>query len=380
MIATYVKYYKSNTDLRKYIGAFEISGNTWRVYHDAGHTDLNATSGAVTHRYYVRDFLGSTRAVIDEDGNVLQSTAYYPSGVPLTPNSLTPQTIKLHTGKDFFDLQGAGWYDNHARYYDCLIPTFKSQDPLAEKYPWLSPYNHCANNPLRFVDPDGQRISVIEKGIDYIYTYTDDGYGFYDAHGNPYSGNSEFVSKLTNALSEIQSVPEGLSVVSELMSSQHAFEIKEGANGFQATNNIKAMGNLDEYRQAIGYDYKSIGSGGIIKWDPDDKFGGIDQTGSGFRPAYVGLAHELFHGSDANMGLLYCFSEPHYFPKTNYTFDPNYLGVPKSEWRAIYRENIFRQQLQMRLRTHYNDKIVNGINVGIGPTLIDNMNNPINYP
>ena len=42
------------------------------------------TSGALTHRYYVRDYLGSTRAVIDESGNVLQSTAYYPSGVPLT--------------------------------------------------------------------------------------------------------------------------------------------------------------------------------------------------------------------------------------------------------------------------------------------------------
>ncbi len=111
----------------------------------------------MTHRYYVRDYLGSTRAVVDEDGNVLQSTAYYPSGVPLTPNSLTPQTIKLHTSKDFFDLQGAGWYDNQARYYDCLIPTFKSQDPLAEKYPWLSPYNHCANNPLKFVDRDGMR-------------------------------------------------------------------------------------------------------------------------------------------------------------------------------------------------------------------------------
>ena len=72
--------YQHSTDLSKYIGAFEISGSTWRVYHDAGHTDLNATSGALTHRYYVRDYLGSTRAVIDESGNVLQSTAYYPLG------------------------------------------------------------------------------------------------------------------------------------------------------------------------------------------------------------------------------------------------------------------------------------------------------------
>ena len=54
------------------------------------------SDGVKMHRYYVRDYLGSTRAVIDEEGNVLQSTAYYPSGVPLTPNSLTPQTIKLN--------------------------------------------------------------------------------------------------------------------------------------------------------------------------------------------------------------------------------------------------------------------------------------------
>ena len=90
-------------------------------YH---HTDLNATSGALTHRYYVRDYLGSTRAVIDESGNVLQSTAYYPSGVPLTPNSLTPQTTKLHTGKEFQGFNGLAWYDNNARYYDPILFCF----------------------------------------------------------------------------------------------------------------------------------------------------------------------------------------------------------------------------------------------------------------
>ena len=60
-----------------------------------------------------------------------------------------------HTGKEFQEFNGLAWYDNRARYYDCILARFTTQDPLAEKSPWLSPYNHCANNPLRFVDRDG---------------------------------------------------------------------------------------------------------------------------------------------------------------------------------------------------------------------------------
>ena len=46
-----------------------------------------------------------------------------------------------------------------ARYYDSdLSGLFLSVDPMSDKYPNISPYTYCAWNPVKLVDPDGNKI------------------------------------------------------------------------------------------------------------------------------------------------------------------------------------------------------------------------------
>ena len=49
-----------------------------------------------------------------------------------------------------------------ARYYNSDLSIWLSVDPLVDKYPNLSPYVYCANNPGRLVDPDGRKFGWVQ--------------------------------------------------------------------------------------------------------------------------------------------------------------------------------------------------------------------------
>ena len=58
----------------------------------------------------------------------------------------------------------SGFHYYGARYYwSELITSWLSVDPMADKYPSISPYAYCAWNPVKLVDPDGNKI-IFSKG------------------------------------------------------------------------------------------------------------------------------------------------------------------------------------------------------------------------
>ena len=63
-------------------------------------------------------------------------------------------------------------YDFGARMYDSRLGRWWSVDALQNKYPNLSPYHLCANNPVFFVDHDGKDFYIID------YSVTEDGADF----------------------------------------------------------------------------------------------------------------------------------------------------------------------------------------------------------
>lgn len=44
------------------------------------------------------------------------------------------------------------WYDYGFRFYDPAIGRFTCLDPIADKFPWVSPYNYAENRPIDGID------------------------------------------------------------------------------------------------------------------------------------------------------------------------------------------------------------------------------------
>jgi RHS repeat-associated protein len=164
----------NTTRAKRYVGnceyVTETTGNTnvsrWITYL-SGPTGLFAAveteNNTRTIHYILKDNLGSWTTITDGDGVVEQRLSYDAWGNLRNPNtwsgsfSGTPMFDRGFTGHEH--LYDFGLINMNGRMYDPVMSGFLSVDQYVQS-PGNSQnfnrYAYCLNNPLRYVDPDGE--------------------------------------------------------------------------------------------------------------------------------------------------------------------------------------------------------------------------------
>ena len=235
------------------------------------------------------------------------------------------------TGKERDEETGYGYFG--ARYMDHELMTgWLSVDPMADKYPSISPYSYCAWNPVKLVDPNGREIFYREGADKYVYRKGPDGkYGFFNTKtGDAYSGkNDKFVNDLTSALGSLKEGKFGARLVSFFEEREHDVDIFQGQTN--AEDNSGVSWNADE---------KSLlPVANSIK----------DKIQLEEAEPFVSLGHELAHHRDR----LKVGSDKF-----------NLWSIERRETRAMIAENFIRREHGMRQRTYYG-KIKTDMGAGV---------------
>ena len=107
--------------------------------------------------WYHPDHLGSSSWITDKGGHAVQHLHYLPWGEDFV-NQRTTDFSARHTfsAKEKDVETGLSYFGS--RYYSSDLSIWLSVDPMSDKYASLSPYNYCANNPVKLVDPNGEKI------------------------------------------------------------------------------------------------------------------------------------------------------------------------------------------------------------------------------
>ena len=136
----------------------------------------------------VADHIAAIGTKASEGGLPIQYIHYAPYG-ELIANQQTigyDERFKF-TGKERDAETGYDYFG--ARFYDHRKGFWNSVDPLADKYPNVTPYLYCNGNPIMLVDPDGRDTLFFNDNGDFTHRVSSDG-----AHIGVWNKNDESIT------------------------------------------------------------------------------------------------------------------------------------------------------------------------------------------
>ena len=131
------------------------------IMQESGFLEISVNNNAQTPVYY------DNLMAVQSSGPVSEVNAYYPFGM-IIPNLSTqalPEEYNAYkySAKELQTELNLNWGDHGARMADYTVGRWWVPDPLAEKYYNISTYVYCANNPVRYIDPDGRDWTETEE-------------------------------------------------------------------------------------------------------------------------------------------------------------------------------------------------------------------------
>ena len=124
-----------------------------RILFDGGYVTFS--NKQPVYHFFLTDHQGNVRVVASADGTLEETNHYYPFGALFGESAGSSRQRYKYNGKELERLLALDWYDYGARWYDPVLARWHTVDPLAEKYPDISPYVYCHDNPVNKIDPDG---------------------------------------------------------------------------------------------------------------------------------------------------------------------------------------------------------------------------------
>ena len=215
--------------------------------------------------------------------DILSTSGFYPFGMPMPGRSFNSNSYKYgFNGKEKDDeVKGNGnSYDFGARIYDPRIGRWLSVDPQFKQYPHFSPYTAFGDNPIYYIDPEGETLRIAGDETARMKAQV-------------------ALQKLTN--DKVEVMADGLVKIT-------AGNENPGKKLVFGTQLLKGMSASDKTaiislttgQNVTRANQENVDSGvptdSEIAWNPDNTEGGLDVNGSKTRPTEIGLAHEVVHG------------------------------------------------------------------------------------
>ncbi|GHV45005.1 hypothetical protein FACS1894180_7040 [Bacteroidia bacterium] len=231
--------------------------------------------------YYHSDHLGSTSLITNLDGEVVQHIEYVPFGeVFIEERNNRWNTPYLFNAKELDEETGLYYYG--ARYYDPRVSLWLSADPMQEKYQGVSTYAYCLQNPIMFIDPDGNEIYIGKDRAVYSYVPNRD----YSSISNEFDRNTYMsLDQLhsTGAMNITFGTGETAKTINVLTpfmeNTEHNLSIIEGSS-----NNYSPSTNTIKFNSTQGAEFRK------------DLEKGWEDSNVGRNSASALLGHEIIHG------------------------------------------------------------------------------------